>query len=147
MMLLHPRSLSFLCLTLLAAPLLPAQNGPNGVPMPKEGPHVDLATARKKLRDNMEQQIAEFMRLHNDARAEVGVPPLVWDEKIAAYAQEWADQIAARDEMEHRPNGKYGENLAGYLPQYGERTVHGAMMLYDEIKDDHGEKMDDRNFM
>lgn len=114
--------------------------------MPKEGPHVEVATARKKLRDDMPKQIAEFMKLHNDARAEVGVPPLVWDDQIAAYAQEWAETIAARDEMEHRPNGKYGENLAGYLPQYGERPVHGAKMWYDEIKDYHGEKIDGQNY-
>jgi len=117
MMTLSNTSFRFVSLTLLAATLACAQDGPNGSAMPKEGPHVEVATARKKLRDDMPKQIAEFMKLHNDARAEVGVPPLEWDDGIAAYAQEWAETIAARDEMEHRPNGKYGENLAGYLPQ------------------------------
>lgn len=140
-------SIALLSAVLFATAPLFAENGPAGVPLPPKGPEVSVSAARQKLRDNMEQQIAEFMRLHNDARAEVGVPPLVWDEGIAAYAQEWADKIAAKDQMDHRPNGKYGENIAGYLPQYGERPVHGAKMWYDEIKDYHGEKIDERNFM
>lgn len=129
---------------------LHAQNAklrtPLGIPLPAPGPEVKIEVARKKLRDNMEQQIAEFLKIHNDARAEVGVPPLVWDEKIAAYAQEWAEKIAAEDNMVHRPNGKYGENLAGYLPEYGERPVHGAQMWYEEIKDYNGGVMDAVNF-
>ncbi len=119
---------------------------PLGNPLPACGPHVKIEVARAKLRENMEQQIAEFMKLHNDARAEVGAPPLVWDDGIAAYAQEWAEKIAAADKMEHRPGGKYGENLAGYLPEYGERPVHGAHMWYEEIKDYRGEKMNDKNW-
>lgn len=119
---------------------------PLGIPLPAPGPEVKIEVARKKLRDNMQQQIDEFMKLHNDARAEVGSPPLKWDDEIAAYAQEWAEKIAADDNMEHRPNGKYGENLAGYLPEYGERPVHGAHMWYEEIKDYHGEKMNDKNW-
>lgn len=146
MMTLSNTPFQIVSLALLAATLACAQDGLNGSALPKAGPHVEVATARKKLRDDMPKQIAEFMKLHNDARAEVGVPPLVWDDQIAAYAQEWADTIAARDAMEHRPNGKYGENLAGYLPQYGERPVHGAKMWYDEIKDYRGEKIEGQNY-
>lgn len=120
-----------------AAPV--AKGGP--AQAPAKGGQVDIATARKQLRDDMPAKIAEFMKLHNDARAEVGVPPLQWDEKLAAYAQEWAENTAARSKMEHRPNVKFGENLAGYLPQYGERPVHGAKMWYDEKKDYRGEKI------
>jgi uncharacterized protein YkwD len=116
-----------------------AKGGP--AQAPAKGGQVDIETARKQLRADMPAKIAEFMKLHNDARAEVGVPPLQWDEKLAAYAQEWAENTAARSKMEHRPNGKYGENLAGYLPEYGERPVHGAKMWYDEKKDYRGEKI------
>lgn len=120
----------------------------NGVVVPDKGPQVSIETARKKLRDNMKSQIAEFMQLHNDARAEVGVAPLEWDAKLAAYAQQWADHLAAKgSDLEHRPNNKYGENLAGYLPQYGDRPVHGAKMWYDEKKDYHGEAISDTNYM
>lgn len=121
----------------------PAAGGGGGGPagIPAKGAEVDIATARKQLRDNLDQKIAEFMKLHNDARAEVGVAPLQWDPALATYAQEWADRIGASGNMEHRPNGKYGENLAGYLPQYGERPVHGAKLWYDEKKDYRGEKI------
>ncbi len=54
---------------------------------------------------------------HNRYRAEVGAPALVWDEGVAAYAQEWANRLAKRKgQLEHRSrklNPKnYGENLA-----------------------------------
>ena len=111
------------------------------VVVPQKGAQVDIGIARRMLKADMDTLIAEFMKLHNDARAEVGVPPLQWDDKLAAYAQQWAENTAARSKMEHRPDGKYGENLAGYLPQYGERPVHGAKMWYDEKKDYNGEKV------
>jgi pathogenesis-related protein 1 len=140
---------ALLGLLVATTPLLAADKPlrtPLGKPLPKNGPHTSIEAARGKLRENMQQQIDEFMQLHNDARAEVGAPPLVWDEGIAAYAQEWAEQIAAEDKMEHRPGGKYGENLAGYLPEYGERPVHGAHMWYEEIKDYKGGKMEGDNY-
>lgn len=111
----------------------PAQTGK--VTVPAQTPRVDREVARKQLKDNMDAQIAEFMKLHNDARAEVGVPPLVYDATLAAYAQEWADKLAAQGgDLEHRTDNKYGENLAGYMPETGMRVVHGAKLWYDEIK-------------
>lgn len=50
--------------------------------------------------------------LHNKARAEVGVRPLVWSNKLARFAQNWADHLASSGEFQHS-NGPYGENLAG----------------------------------
>ncbi len=48
---------------------------------------------------------------HNAARAQVGVPPLQWSPQLAAYAQEWANHLAATRQFEHRQQQKYGENL------------------------------------
>ncbi|MEA3213716.1 MAG: hypothetical protein QOE70_6773 [Chthoniobacter sp.] len=78
------------------------------------------------------QAVAEFLKVHNDARAEVGVPPLQWDPKLAAYAQEWASNLAARDAFDHRPDGSYGENIAGFLPGQGEGPASGARRWYGE---------------
>jgi len=112
------------------------------VVIPAKGPTVSVAEARKHLKDNMPQKINEFMKLHNDARAEVGVSPLTWDSKLAAVAQKWADTLAAKgDDLQHSSNSPYGENLAGYLPEYGENPVHGAGMWYAEIKDYKGQKI------
>ena len=54
---------------------------------------------------------------HNYYRAEVGLPPLEWSGELAAYAQEWANELKKRGcKIEHRPgSGKweqiYGENI------------------------------------
>ncbi|KAH0638752.1 hypothetical protein KY285_035338 [Solanum tuberosum] len=34
----------------------------------------------------------EYLKAHNDLRSSVGVPPLQWDETLAAYAYDWATQ-------------------------------------------------------
>lgn len=62
----------------------------------------------------------EFLRVHNDARARVGVAPLRWSGELARYAQQWADQLAASGQFKHRPPGSgYGENLFGGSVGYG----------------------------
>jgi len=54
----------------------------------------------------------EILNAHNQYRAEVGVSPLVWDDQLAASAQQWADQMNAANKFEHDPNNNlYGENL------------------------------------
>jgi len=53
---------------------------------------------------------------HNAVRARVAdasspLPPLEWSAELAGAAQDWADQLAARDcPMQHSSNG-YGENI------------------------------------
>lgn len=54
----------------------------------------------------------EFLDAHNKIRAEVGLPPLKWSNEVARYAQDWANQLQKNCSFNHRPNGKYGENLA-----------------------------------
>lgn len=62
-------------------------------------------------------EIGTLISLHNKARAEVGVEPLIWSNKLAAYAQSWADHLASTTcTMEHRPvsgpwKQEFGENL------------------------------------
>jgi pathogenesis-related protein 1 len=53
----------------------------------------------------------DFLAAHNAVRAKVGAPPLVWSDKLAATAQEWADHLSSVGGFEHRPKSKYGENL------------------------------------
>lgn len=56
--------------------------------------------------------IRAMLARHNAVRAEVGVAPLRWDEELAAYAQQWADHLAATGcRMRHRQPNRYGENL------------------------------------
>jgi uncharacterized protein YkwD len=59
---------------------------------------VDLATS--------------ILTVHNQERAEVGVPPLTWSDELAAGAQAWADHIATTGEFAHSQcSDCYGENL------------------------------------
>jgi pathogenesis-related protein 1 len=96
-------------------------------------------------------EVQTMLRLHNKARKDVGVGPLVWSDKLAAYAQKWADHLAATGcRMEHRPSsGKwkriYGENLfmgtAGY---YGVGDAVDAWV--SEKKDYHGKALNSSNW-
>ncbi|CAN6450667.1 unnamed protein product [Victoria cruziana] len=54
----------------------------------------------------------DFVDAHNAARAEVGVDPISWDDTVAAYAQNYADQRMGDCNLVHS-QGPYGENLAG----------------------------------
>ena len=55
---------------------------------------------------------AAFLRVHNDARAQVRVAPLRWDADCAAAAQDWANQLAQRDRgLSHSGRQDYGENV------------------------------------
>ncbi|XP_057824770.1 pathogenesis-related protein 1C [Cryptomeria japonica] len=52
----------------------------------------------------------QFLSPHNDARSQVGVGPLVWDDTVAAYAQNYANQRMADCALQHS-GGQYGENI------------------------------------
>lgn len=68
---------------------------------------VHSATQPQRL--NLE--IEKFLRVHNDCRAELGVGPLVWDDGLAQYALQWAQELARTDSFRHRSHNRYGENL------------------------------------
>lgn len=102
-------------------------------------------------------EVRELTAFHNDARSEVGVGPVEWSAEVAAFAQQWADHIAATGKFEHRPRQRakpetdsaepkiaapaddlplqiYGENLAfGSGATYS--TADGAKAWYAEKKD------------
>jgi uncharacterized protein YkwD len=85
---------------------------------------------------------AEFMRIHNQARASVGALPLQWSQELANFAQEWANQLASRNQLEHRSGNAYGENLA-YGSQLNAATA--AKLWLQERAAYNGESIDARN--
>ncbi|PKI51196.1 basic form of pathogenesis-related protein 1-like [Punica granatum] len=65
----------------------------------------------------------DFVDTHNSIRAEVGVGPLTWNDTVAAYAQEYANERIHDCNLDHS-RGPYGENLAeGYGEMSGEDAV------------------------
>ncbi|XP_010943469.1 pathogenesis-related protein PRB1-3-like [Elaeis guineensis] len=54
----------------------------------------------------------DFVSPHNSARAAVGVGPVSWNDSVAVYAQDYANQRTGDCQLVHS-NGSYGENLFG----------------------------------
>ncbi|WP_275593164.1 pathogenesis-related family 1 protein [Streptomyces deccanensis] len=78
-------------------------------------------------------EVRGFLAVVNQARADVGVPPLVWDESVAAQARSWARLRVADCELVHS-NSRYGENLAkGSSPRYS--LADAARLWLDEKSD------------
>lgn len=56
----------------------------------------------------------EMLDAHNQWRAKVGTPALIYSSELAASSQRWADHLKAKNQcrMQHsKSDGKYGENL------------------------------------
>ena len=89
------------------------------------------------------QAITEY---HNKVRAAVGTGPLKWSPKLAAYAQEWSDHLAATTcRMAHRSAHVYGENLfQGTAGHYG--AVDAAKGWESEKKDWRGGVLTEANW-
>ena len=61
-----------------------------------------------------------LLAAHNAERAAIGVPPLQWNDRLAADARIWADELAATGRFEHSPDEPgqepQGENLWAGTP-------------------------------
>lgn len=53
----------------------------------------------------------DYLNAHNKARASVGVGPMRWDNKVAAFAQNYVNRLRGNCRLVHS-GGQYGENLA-----------------------------------
>ena len=84
-----------------------------------------------------------ILEIHNRERAAVGVPPLVWSDKLAADAKPWAEHLATTPEFKHDPNrGDVGENIAGFNPSKGVSAPgEGQMLWVDEKKEYTGSRI------
>ncbi len=71
---------------------------------------------------------------HNQARAQVGVKPLVWSTELAAIASIYATKLARTGQFKHSGQRSYGENLfMGTEGAYG--PVDGVRSWVDESRD------------
>jgi pathogenesis-related protein 1 len=82
-----------------------------------------------------------ILKIHNDERAAVGVPPLVWSDKLAADAKTWAEHLATLplgpDGKPQLVHGSSGENLwSGTAGRYS--TADKMQGWVNEKKNWHG---------
>ncbi|XP_021853409.2 pathogenesis-related protein 1B-like [Spinacia oleracea] len=59
---------------------------------------------------NNQKQV--FLDLHNAARAQVGVPPLTWNNALEAFAIFFTDKVKQTCNFIEKSKGIYGENTA-----------------------------------
>lgn len=69
---------------------------------------IGLATAASVRSDRVLQK--QFLRPHNAARYALRLAPLVWDNKLARYAQWYANKRRGDCALRHS-SGPYGENI------------------------------------
>ncbi|KAJ4716076.1 Pathogenesis-related protein 1 [Melia azedarach] len=84
---------------------------------------VALATINLSSAQNSPQ---DYLRAHNEARARVGVGQMRWDNRVAAYAQNYANQRKGDCRLVHS-GGPYGENIAW---SSGDLTGTAAVKLW-----------------
>lgn len=104
---------------------------------------ITLETARQKgiatkAYDVASQSgVTQMLTAHNTWRKRYGVPPLTWSPQLASYAQEWANKLARENRFSHRPNNRYGENLA---------SATGQQMSPDQVVNMWGNEVADYNY-
>lgn len=59
---------------------------------------------------NAQNKLLQFVDLHNQERASLGLGDLQWSDELAESSQQWANTLAFKDEPSHSGNGK-GENI------------------------------------
>lgn len=107
-------------------------------------PHLAISQSARTANEEEKQK---FLEIHNAYRQEVGVPGLVWDDSLAEYAREWANQLKKKHNcwMTHRPRygkykQKYGENI--FILRGGEPEIEEVMKSWgSEKKDYNGEPL------
>jgi hypothetical protein len=99
---------------------------------------VNNGTGTTQVNNGTGNASADFVNtilaVHNRERAAVGVPPLVWNDTLAAGAKAWAENLAANGKFEHSTCcgafRDYGESIAGFDPSQGVSAPENGMMLW-----------------
>jgi uncharacterized protein YkwD len=79
----------------------------------------------------------EMLAAHNEVRAGVDVPALVWSDYLAAHAQDWAWHLLRNQQFYHRPNSNFGENLF---------EISGGSALPAQVVEDWASEARDYNY-
>ncbi|XP_057534987.1 pathogenesis-related protein 1A-like [Amaranthus tricolor] len=74
----------------------------------------------------------DYVNAHNTARSAVGVGNIQWNETVAAYALQYANQRKADCAMQHS-SGPYGENLAAGSGSFMTGTYAVQMWVNEKV--------------
>lgn len=74
----------------------------------------------------------DWLHAHNGIRIQMGLPALVWDDRLADYAKWYANERRGDCRLEHSDT-PFGENLA--WADYDMKGSEAIQMWIDEVKD------------
>ncbi|XP_058215286.1 pathogenesis-related protein 1A-like [Rhododendron vialii] len=113
------------------------QNQPLGQPTHNAISNLVSLLHNQPHSQRLSSDAQEYLNAHNNIRHKKGVPPLQWDEKLAQYAQRWAEQGVNECNPHHHSDGPYGEN--NLWEQYDERTPTEVTQVWidEEVNYDH----------
>ena len=88
--------------------------------IPSNSSGYEQLAPSETLRDDQEPaNMKGMVAVHNKWRKALGLPPLVWSNKLAAEAQKWANKLKRKGCKMQHSSSSYGENLywsMGMLP-------------------------------
>ena len=73
-------------------------------------------------------QITDITAYINSYRAKHSAAPLVWNNTIASFSQQWSDYLLSKNLFQHSGSKLYGENLA-YFEGYGTDLMNLIRMI------------------
>ena len=76
---------------------------------------------------NAQNTLLQFVDLHNQQRASLGLPDLEWSDELAKQAQQWANAMAFKDEASHSGSGQ-GENI--WFGENNSATIEDMFQLW-----------------
>ncbi len=95
-------------------------------------PAATLSIGNNGLDGNEEQAILSY---HNQVRASVNVPPLVWSKELAQHATDWSVKLAAQGcTIQHSQESSYGENIFMSTANQGHDAVIEAAKAWESEK-------------
>jgi hypothetical protein len=97
------------------APPPATETPPPAAPPATETPPPAAPPAAASQESNNTNFVNTILGMMNGERAAVGVPPLVWSDKLAADSQTWAEHLATLNKAVHATDaerGPFGETLA-----------------------------------
>lgn len=115
-----------------------AQNSPRDWNNPERRSDRPYPVDRPAPVGRSDSMSREFVDAHNRWRAAEGARALTWSNRLADFAADWAEQLAARPDcpLEHREPNPYGENLAWFS---------GMQSRPRDVVDMWGEEIEDYN--